>query len=145
MGSGLEEVRVKKTLTLNDAAALHGHKGPFLVLGYKIGEYAVNVLNPIDELDIETKAYIPFEPPFSCILDGLQCSTKCTLGKKNIECINSNEMMMEFKRKSNGRKLRIWLKKSVVERSLKCGDLGRIVEELEKTPVGFLIEKIVVE
>ena len=141
----LEALRNREYLTLEDAAKLHGHKGPFLVIGYRIGEYIVEKVKPKDEFGLSVKVYFPFKTPFSCILDGLQCSTKCTLGKKNIECIDSNDMRIVFECKDGKKKIYIWLKKEIIEEALTCEDPKLFVEKLEKMPAEEYMEKMNIE
>lgn len=106
----VEMVRVNKTLTIDDAAAFHGHKGPFLIIGYRAGMLAVEMLKPETEFDLEVEAHIPFRTPYSCILDGLQCATKCTLGKGNIRCFDSEEFILKIRDRRNSRAVKLRLK-----------------------------------
>lgn len=63
----------------------HGHLGPYVLLGYKMGKLAKNKLKEIKKIQI----YLPINPPQSCMLDGLQLSTGCTYGKNSIQRIKS--------------------------------------------------------
>jgi len=65
----------------------HGHLGPYVVLGYRMGKYAKSRLTKIDRIAVQ----IDQQPPVSCILDGLQLSTGCTLGKNKIELSKSRK------------------------------------------------------
>ncbi|MFA6098490.1 MAG: formylmethanofuran dehydrogenase subunit E family protein [Patescibacteria group bacterium] len=67
--------------------SLHGHIGPYVVLGYVMGAYVRRHLSNIDKITIYTK----INPPVSCLLDGLQLSTGCTLGKNKIKTIRKKE------------------------------------------------------
>ncbi len=62
----------------------HGHLGPYLVAGWRMGKIANRELgeNPF-EMKVRVKTGIG--PPLSCLIDGIQFSTGCTLGKGNIE------------------------------------------------------------
>lgn len=62
----------------------HGHLGPFVVLGYKMGLFALELLKCDLYWDLKVTAHFGFKPPPSCTLDGLQIATGCTLGKGNI-------------------------------------------------------------
>ena len=129
-------------LSLDDAAKLHGHKGPFLVLGYKVGFHIVETTKPKDEFSLSVKAYIPFKRPYSCILDGLQCSTKCTLGKGNIECIDSDLMRIIFECKDSNKTIQISFKKEVINEALTCENPKQLVEKWESVPAKEFIETI---
>ena len=80
---------------LERAAEFHGHLGPYLVLGMKMGLLAKNKL---DATPFEIKAEIHTErkTPRSCILDGIQFTSGCTLGKGNIDVIESDEIFGIF-------------------------------------------------
>ncbi len=69
---------------LDKIADFHGHLGPYVVLGWRMGSIAIRELgkNPF-----EMKALVKtgIGPPLSCLVDGIQFSTGCTLGKGNIE------------------------------------------------------------
>lgn len=109
----------KNMLTINEAALLHGHKGPWLVLGYKIGLKAVEILKPENEHQLQCTAILPMKTPYTCSLDGIQASTKCTLGKLNIKVIesnNSNNITYIFINKNTEESLEIKLKPQVEEK-----------------------------
>jgi len=131
MNDALKTIRRTNILSLDDAAAFHGHLGPFLVLGYRLGAYAVKLLKPRDEFDLNAFVYIPLKTPFSCILDGIQCATKCTLGKWNIQWIDSDDFRIEFICKSTGQKIIMKIKPEIIEEALECKDLekesGRLI------------------
>ena len=116
--SEIDKVRVNRTLTLGDAAAFHGHEGPFLIVGYRAGKFAVDILKPETEFDLEADVYIPFKTPFSCILDGLQCSTKCTWGKRNIRCYDNGELTIKIKNKKTEREIIMKLREEYVKEFL---------------------------
>jgi len=65
----------------------HGHLGPYVVLGYRMGRYAKSQLTKVDRIAVQ----IDQQPPVSCILDGLQLATGCTLGKNKIELSKSKK------------------------------------------------------
>ncbi len=67
----------------------HGHLGPYVVLGYRMGKYAKFHLKGIEKINVQ----INRRPPISCILDGLQLSTSCTMGKNRIGLLNSNKFI----------------------------------------------------
>jgi formylmethanofuran dehydrogenase subunit E len=68
---------------LQQIQKFHGHLGPYVVLGYKMGEIASQKLgvNPFSKKAI---VWTGTSPPMSCIIDGIQISSGCTLGKGNI-------------------------------------------------------------
>jgi formylmethanofuran dehydrogenase subunit E len=74
-----------KVLSYREVVRFHGHNGPFLALGYKLGKYINTRHKPEGIMGICIKVRIKPEKPFTCIIDGLQCSTFATYGKGNIQ------------------------------------------------------------
>lgn len=103
-------------LTLEEASKFHGHLGPFLVLGYRAGSYAMEKLKPNDYKEIKCVVHTPLRTPYTCFIDGIQASTFCTLGKMNIDLRNSKAIEVVFYCKE--KQLRIKVKESIVERFL---------------------------
>lgn len=61
-------------------------------------------------------AELPLTPPFSCVLDGIQATTKCTIGNKKLEIRNSNgNIVTIFRLKSQNKTLKICVNEQVVE------------------------------
>ena len=75
---------IEKDYSLEDLAAFHGHLGPYLVLGYRIGRYARNYVCS-DPFHLSVEVQCSGTPPQSCIVDGIQLGSGCTYGKRNIE------------------------------------------------------------
>ena len=63
----------------------HGHLGPYLVLGYRMGLIALRELDSQGHFGLSAVVYSKLEPPASCLIDGIQLGSGCTLGKRNIE------------------------------------------------------------
>jgi formylmethanofuran dehydrogenase subunit E len=70
----------------------HGHLGPYVVIGYRMGSLAKA------ELIGKTKAVVRsgLRPPLSCLADGVQFSSGCTLGKGNIEVLDEGLAQATF-------------------------------------------------
>lgn len=69
---------------IQNASLLHGHLGPYLVLGLKAGLAAVETLGR-DPFTMKAVVLTGGSPPSSCFIDGVQVATGCTLGKGNID------------------------------------------------------------
>lgn len=65
----------------------HGHLGPFLVLGIRMGLLALKDLGSSGHKEIGATVRTGTTPPISCLVDGIQISTGCTMGKGNIETV----------------------------------------------------------
>jgi len=109
-------------LEIRKAESLHGHLGPFLVLGVKMANLARKILN-IDrdkQRDMRVSVKLPLITPFSCILDGIQASTQCTIGNRKLKVRNSNgEILASFKIEGQNKTLRVILKQRLTEVLLK--------------------------
>ncbi len=83
----------------------HGHLGPFVVAGWRAGWYAVEQLQGRRHFGMHVVLRCPPRPPPSCLADGLQFSTGCTFGKRNIELTPSDDISIEFTNTDTGRAL----------------------------------------
>ena len=64
---------------------LHGHLGPWAVLGARVGQAVLADLDCKGYFDVRIEVSGPIaKPPPRCIVDGLQFATGATLGKGNI-------------------------------------------------------------
>jgi len=124
-------------LSLDEAARLHGHKGPWLVIGYRAGSRAREVLKPETEHDILCIVRVPKKTPYTCTVDGIQASAGCTLGKLSIDIEESNAIEFEFRHRVSGKKIVLKLRREVLkiiedvyrEKGLEAA--ARCIEELE--------------
>ena len=67
----------------------HGHLGPYILLGYKIGQLAIAKLRTKNK-ELRTDYFGPAKTPYTCLVDGLQIVTGCTYGKRNIKVYNKS-------------------------------------------------------
>ncbi|MGC8863743.1 MAG: formylmethanofuran dehydrogenase subunit E family protein [Armatimonadota bacterium] len=75
---------MKPFTDLNLARSYHGHLGPYLIIGIKMGNRALAELEPESCFRLTADVHCPESPPPSCVIDGIQLSTGCTMGKRNI-------------------------------------------------------------
>ena len=92
-------------LSPEEAARFHGHKGPYLAWGYRAAKLAVEALSPKGIKDMVCRARVPPRTPFTCVLDGVQAGSCCTVGKGNLEVEWGDEIVLVFE--CNGRRLEI--------------------------------------
>lgn len=123
-------------LDIRNAENLHGHLGPFLVIGVKMARLAMKTLN-IDKTkqsDMQTLAKLPLITPFSCILDGIQATTQCTVGNRRLKVKNSDgDITALFKLKSQDKAIKIHVKPQLIEMLKKKLSRGIPNEELAWT------------
>lgn len=72
---------------MEQAVEFHGHLGPFLVLGIRMGRFALRELSSPGYEGVEAIVKTGDKPSLSCLLDGIQVSTGCTMGKGNIRSV----------------------------------------------------------
>ncbi len=98
----------------------HGHLGPYLVLGYRMGRIALRELDSRGHFGLSVTVHSKLEPPASCLIDGVQLGSGCTLGKRNIEIAEiEGPAYAEFTSDRGGR-ITIGLR----------GDIPRLVAEM---------------
>lgn len=73
----------------------HGHLGPNVIYGYRMGLIA----KPDHHKGAVAKVYCGSDPPMSCLIDGIQLTSGCTMGKNNIFVAGEGELKAEFQYK----------------------------------------------
>jgi len=82
---------------LDKAADFHGHLGPFLVIGVRMGLIGVRELGVKgNDEQLRVTAMTKDFTPFSCVIDGIQVATKCTIGNKKLRVKNSSGIAARF-------------------------------------------------
>jgi len=94
--------------------AFHGHLGPYALAGVRVGRYAVAQLQADRHFGIEADVWCPDAPPPSCFMDGIQWSTGCTLGKRNIRHHVAEVVEARFLNRRTGESLRLRLRPQAV-------------------------------
>jgi formylmethanofuran dehydrogenase subunit E len=118
-------------LTIENAQKLHGHLGPFLVIGVRMGMIAKKILSVSDDQHgfLKANVKVPLFPPFSCLLDGIQASTSCTVGNQRLTIENSEEICVSFARQNAGRIVKITLNPKIAEELKKKLSEDALTEE----------------
>lgn len=93
---------------------LHGHPGPFLALGIRMGLLALEVLGNPGHVGITAKVETGTQPPISCLIDGIQISTGCTAGKGDLEIQPLGQVAATFT--GDGKCLRIEVRPELLAR-----------------------------
>jgi formylmethanofuran dehydrogenase subunit E len=121
------EVEVK-TPALTRIEEFHGHIGPYVVLGYKMGLMARDLLDSPGYFDLKVKVESPLIPPPSCLIDGIQLASGCTTGKRNLTVVEGPIGKATFRTKKGTsvllslrdgtpEKVRQWIEEFGVEKS----------------------------
>ncbi len=138
---------IKFTIDRNDidnmverGVKLHGHAGPYLNLGIKMGLMALDKLDVNGYFDLFTEVELNYRTPVSCLVDGLQISTGCTMGKGNIKVKNNPNIISGFF-KSGSKSLLITLKPEITElidfKKESCEDLGQQILNMPDTKLFY--------
>lgn len=115
---------------LDKAAEFHGHLGPFLAIGVRMGLLAKRTLRSDGFRDLNAIVNTGNNPPLSCVVDGIQVATGCTLGKGNIAVRKLGEISAVFRSKREA--IRVKMKMDVFE-SIKEGLVDGGSEKMEET------------
>jgi len=123
---------------LKKAVEFHGHLGPFLVIGVKMGLLGRNTFNGKYSVEVRTQ----YCPPLSCVIDGIQISTGSTIGNGGLTIKDSEDSDISVYFKGNGKVLKILLKNEIKTTLLEeCENVEK--EMLEK--IGYQIIETPVE
>ena len=109
-------------ISLGKAIEFHGHLGPWLVLGLVAGKYIVKKLKARRHFGLAIETCGLNKKPKTCLLDGLQLSTGCTMGKTNLSSTNSSFIKITGLNKDTKKKVTVRFKKHVLELLNAVGD-----------------------
>ena len=123
-------------ISLRQAERFHGHLGPWLVLGLIAGEYGLKKIKAKKYFGLKVTVSGLNIKPRSCLIDGLQLSTGCTLGKGNISVKGIRKIKIEFKNRENKRKITFGLENNLLSKlskKMSHGEAQLIARSLYKT------------
>ena len=140
-------VKEPKKRTLNPeleeaAIQFHGHDGPFMTIGLRMGLTALEMLDCKGWFDLSCEVKLNWSPPDSCVIDGIQSSTGCTMGKRNIKVTEQDGVEAVFSSKEKVLSLR--LKPEVIEKIK--GNMTReyipheLIEEFEAADINDIFD-----
>ena len=126
---------------LEKAVNFHGHLGPFLVLGIRMGLIALRELrlergNPKLRVTVMTKPSVPF----SCVIDGIQAATRCTVGNRKLRLRNSPKNIVAKFRILEGNKVTVTLnpaKQEELEKRLSKHASSQKVEKIARSIISM--------
>jgi len=129
------KLKISEELTslISKAADFHGHLGPFLVIGVRMGSLAKRILNVNagESNKLRVIARLPLLTPFSCILDGVQATTQCTVGNRKLRIENSQEkVIVNFEQQDSDKALSIHVNPKILEELENRYSKGASNEEL---------------
>ncbi len=81
----------------------HGHLGPYVVVGWRMAKLAVERLGD----DFKGAVRTGTDPPMSCIIDGIQWGSPCTVGRGNLAIWNERRPEAIFRNDSTRLEIRL--------------------------------------
>jgi len=127
-----------KNLSYQETVRFHGHDGPFLAIGYRLGRHAIKVMKPRGIMDLTITVRTRVVKPYTCMIDGLQCSTFSTTGKGNMLVVNNkgDEIVVEI------RKGKVMRRYAMTRRArgfcVNTEDLHKSARRIRKMPIAEL-------
>ncbi len=91
---------------LENLKKFHGHLGPYVVVGFRMGSLAVEKVE-VRGKGLRCIVRTGTKPPISCIIDGIQFSSSCTLGKGNIKVEDEGVAEAVFFKNENTIKIKL--------------------------------------
>jgi len=83
---------------LTAVVQLHGHLGPWVVAGARVGMAGARAVDAKGHFDAEVTCEGPFaKPPQSCFLDGVQLGAGATLGKRTLQVIEAKQLVVKIR------------------------------------------------
>jgi len=81
----------------------HGHLGPAVIAGARMGMIGLRAVEAKGYFDVEVTCEGPLaKPPKSCFLDGLQVATGATMGKRALQWVEADRIMVRVKNTRTG-------------------------------------------
>lgn len=117
---------------------LHGHLGPYLVAGIRMGLLALRELESPGYFGLRAESEAGRTTPLSCLNDGVQIGSGCTAGKGNLRVIGEGTPRVRFT-DNDGRRITIELRSEIVD-SFRGSDPIEKARELETIPAEELFE-----
>ncbi len=124
------------------AEEFHGHLGPFLTIGVKMGLIGLDSIKPVKDHRLTIAATLPLRVPFSCIIDGLQITTKCTIGNQKLSLNEGQVVRVEFRNMNDGKKAAVSLNQrtfrklesQILDKSLADEQIRRLAWQVATIP-----------
>ena len=88
-------------VTIETCIAFHGHVCGGISLGYFLANFAMDNLGAQRGDDLYARMECQ-----NCLVDGVQCVTGCTTGKRNLEIIPGGPMALTLVRRDTGKGVR---------------------------------------
>lgn len=115
MTSNEQEISSPTESLLRKAEEFHGHLGPFLVMGVRMGQICLEAFEREEHRNsLHVSLKVPFKVPYSCVVDGIQITTKCTVGNQKLKLKNAEEIEAKFEDSNSGRSIIVTPRPSIL-------------------------------
>ena len=130
-----QKIPTSTEFLLRRAEEFHGHLGPFLAIGVRMGQIGLETLDAKERRNsLHISLKVPFHVPYSCVIDGVQTSTGCTVGNQRLHVVNTEEVEAKFEDLSNKQSITItpqpnvlaMLKEQVIDNDLTEEEIRRL-------------------
>ncbi len=82
----------------------HGHLGPAVVAGARMGMIGLRAVEAKGYFDVEVTCEGPLaKPPQACFLDGVQVATGATMGKRSLAWVQADQILVRVKNTQTGK------------------------------------------
>jgi formylmethanofuran dehydrogenase subunit E len=86
----------------------HGHLGPAVVAGARMGMIGLRAVKARGYFDVEVTCEGPLaKPPQACFLDGIQVATGATMGKRTLTWVQSDRLAVRIKNTRTGQMIEL--------------------------------------
>ena len=83
---------------------LHGHLGPSVVTGARMGMIGRDAVGAKGYFDVEVTCEGPLaRPPQACFLDGIQAATGATTGKRTLNWVQADKLVVQVRNTQTGK------------------------------------------
>ncbi len=133
----MEKLRIDPTTIdlermIERGVTFHGHLGPYLVAGIRMGLLALDLLKSPGYFGISAVSEAGRKPPMSCLSDGVQIGSGCTAGKGNLEVRDTAQPRVTF-RTDEGTGVTLTLRREMVE-AFRNGDAHGVSKHITHCP-----------
>ncbi len=89
---------------LAQVVQFHGHLGPAVVVGARMGMIGLRAVEAKGYFDVEVTCEGPMaRPPQACFLDGIQVATGATMGKRTLVWVQSDQIVVRIRNTRTGK------------------------------------------
>jgi len=117
---------------IEQGVRLHGHLGPYLVAGIRMGLLALELLGSSGYFGLSATSDAGTETPLACLSDGIQIGSGCTTGKGNLRVTELRRPRATF-RSDAGRYVTIELRPDAAA-AFTSGDLETESAQVARAP-----------